>query len=203
MRYLGCILIGMLLGGAFVADLRCNHGSKAHIAKVAQKAAVAEVANIVKHEFDSVQYYRDLYNQEHADKVLIQGNAKVIRIFYKHREDSICNVLRIRPAQLQSMQDVVSQVNGRFTAPTQRVGELTVQGLMPAYAFTYKDDFIDEEGIVDSLQTVVDYHLTIPVKITTYWKRKWFLGRKHYKIDGYSPNKNVHITGLTGIEINK
>lgn len=211
MKYLGNIFFGFILGLAamFLMGRGCKHKNAEHVAEVAKRQETSVIANIVAHRFDSVSYYRDKLGQEHANRVLIQGDAAAIRIFYKKREDSICEVLHLRNSQIKDMLDVTSEVTGSFTTPTlpvqtQTVGEqdspMINRGCV--YQFSYSDDFLQEYGLVDSVRTEIHYHMEIPVSINTYWTRRWFLGGKHYFIDGYSTNVNVHITGLTGISIN-
>ena len=201
MRYLGCVLIGMLLGVVFMIDMRCNHGNPKHAAQVAQKKETAVVADISAHKFDSTTYYHDRYNQEHAQKALIQGDAAAVRIFYKHREDSLCKVIGISHKEIMGMYEAQSMVSGSFTTPT--VIEALESVGCPEYGFTWSDPYAVFSGISNCDSTTAAYTISVPVTITPYWKRRWFLGKKHYFIDGYSSNKNVHITGLTGISINK
>ena len=209
MKNLGKIFFGILLGIAatLLMGRGCKHKDADRAAKEAAKKETSVIADINKHRFDSVQYYRDQFDQEHAQKALILGDEAAIKIFYKKKEDSLCTVLHLRNAQLKDMTDVVSQVNGSFTTGTQTVGEQDIISGKPAgwkgYMFQYKDDYMQETGFVDSVTTEVHYQLTIPVSITTFWKRKWFLGKKHYFIDGFSTNKNVHITGLSGVSIKR
>lgn len=227
MKRLGAYSFVFLLGAAacFISMRSCKHKNAEHAAKVAERKTVNEMGAIKDHMNDTVTHYRDMYNQEHAQRELIQGNAEEIKIFYKKHEDSICKLLHLRNAQLKDMTEVVSHVSGTFSTKTQMVGEQDgpgegaqdddlVQGMngkipddstganWKGFVFTYKDDFISEQGFVDSMRTVVYYDIYVPVGITSYWKRKWLLGKKRYFIDGYSANPNVHITGLEGISIN-
>ena len=175
--------------------------------------AVNQMAEIKKHQFDSVTYFRDRYNQEHAQRELIQGNAQQVETFYKQKEDSLAKVLKIALKQIMGMYAAQSMVSGTFTAPVDLIpsfdasdgglgGSPFVTGVSYTRHFTFSDSFLKEEGWVDSASARINYQIMVPVEITPYWKRKWLLGKKKYFVDGHSSNPNVHITGLTGISIN-
>ena len=216
MKNLGKIFFGVLLGMAamFCMERGCKHKNADRAAKVAAREETNVIADIAKHRFDTTKHYTDLDGHEHATKALVQGDAAAMEIFYKKRFDSIARLLHIKNNQLKDMVDIMSRASGTFTAsvdniPVPTVDDTTlggspfITGVSYTRHFAWRDSFMTEEGWVDTDKAVINYSMNMPVSITSYWKRSWLLGRKHYFIDGYSPNPNVHISGLTGLSINK
>lgn len=170
-----------------------------------EKKQVTQIAQIKK---DSTEHYRDLWNTEHAKRLVIQGDAKTLNVFYADKFDSICKRLRIKEKQLKDISEVVAQSKGTFVTPLQSYTVTptdTPTGLPIGWTgktFNWQDSFLHETGFIDSSNIYVTYSMNLPITITNYWKRRWFLGKKRYYIDGYSDNPNVTIQGLTGIKIN-
>ena len=204
-----CLVCGVVL-------MKCNNPVRTYWEKkkVAHAAVVAvnQVGEIKGHMNDTAVHYRDMYNREHAEKLLIQGNAAQIELFYKQREDSLAKVLKIARRQIQGMYGARTVVSGSFTTavdeiPTFKVDEAgnggspVVTDITSIRHFEYQDSFLMEEGWVSDSSAMVNYRVLVPVTITSYWKRSWWLGRKKYYVDGYSDNPNVRISGLEGVQI--
>lgn len=193
--------IAYLVGAVFLAALAifAYKGCK----KNEFRKQATQVASV---QYDSVKHWHDLWNTEHATKELIQGEKKVLDLFYKHRIDSLAKRLHLRDKQIQDMTEVLMRAEGSYTTDVEYITvHDTIPGLAPDWSgmnFEWHDKYLKTTGFVDSSKAVVFYSIDVPVHITTYWKRKWFLGKKRYYIDGFSPNPNVKILGLTGIKIN-
>lgn len=170
------------------------------------KKEVHDIVQIAKHEDDTAKKYRDLYGSEHAQRLLEVGNRETAEVFHRKYIDSLCKRLRLRERQLTDMAQVIARDSGRIIAPvTPIVIHDTVNGKpveRGALYFQWQDDYTRIAGLVDSVAANLTYGMTLPIHTTTYWKRRWFLGKKHWYIDAYSDNKQVNIEGLQGVKIN-
>ena len=155
-------------------------------------------------QYDSVRHYRDLYGKERAVTSLQQGSIATLKAFHGRELDSVLTKLRLREKQLSSMSTVLAQAQGRIVTNTEYVHD-TIPGTDIAFNgqyFTYDDSCLALAGYVDSNRAIIDYSFSIKLDVATYWRRKWFLGRKRYYIDAGSPQSNIHITGLSGYKVN-
>jgi hypothetical protein len=204
MNGLGKIFFGFIMGcvAMFFIERGFKHKNAERAAKVAAKEQTAEIAAIHQHMNDTVTHTTDANGIDHAEKTLIQGDAAAVKIFYKKQMDSLCDVLKIRDNQVSGMYTSLSNVSGTFTTSVDHVGLNTPDGPGEVRHFVYADSFLEEEGWVDSARADVSYTMRVPVHITTFWTRRWFLGKKHYFVDGYCDNPNAVITGLTAVQIN-
>ena len=185
------IAAAVLVGGVYAAFLK-SCGSK----------EMREVVQITSHENDSARYYRDLWGAEHVSRLLAEGDRRVIAALYKGRMDSVCRRLGLKEKQLQDMASVVARDSGGFVAPVRRDSLMVHDTLRDGLSFHWADDYINVGGFVDTGSAYVTYNIVVPISISTYWKRRWLLGRKRYFIDGYSDNPYVHLSGISGIKIN-
>lgn len=172
------------------------------VLKSCRDKPLKQVQQIATHQSDSTRYYRDLWGAEHANRLLVEGDRKVIQALYQSRIDSVCRRLGLREKQIQDMASVIATDAGSFTAPVQPDTMTIHDTLREGLAFKWNDDYLHMAGFVDSSSAYVSYDIEIPINLTTYWKRRWLLGRKRYYIDGYSNNPRVHLAGLSGIKIN-
>lgn len=194
MKTLYIVCLALLMGGGLMFALK---GCK-------KKVEVVQLP----HTEDSSRYYKDLYGSEHAQNLQIIGNRKDLELFYNKRIDSLCKRIGIKQKQLKDMARVMAQVHGHFTAP---LIPAAIHDTIPfpgdpapweGSRFEWQDSFLTVNGYVNDTEVRAFYSMEMPVSITTYWKRRWFLGKKRYYIDGFSPNNNVHLTGLSGVKIN-
>jgi len=73
-----------------------------------------------------------------------------------------------------------------------------------AHDFKYKDKYAEfnlKQFSPDSAS--FKYMVEVPVDGVFYWKRKWFLGKKHYFSEITSPNPHVHIPQLLELKVGK
>lgn len=167
-----------------------------------------EVIQITNAKLDSSKFYKDLYGSEHAQRLIMEGSQKVMFALNKDKFDSVCKRLNLKERQLKDMANVVAQSNGSFAAPITS-DTITIHDSIPGLAvgwigkrFTWSNRYMSEKGFIDSAKIIIQYSMTLPITITTYWKRKWFLGKKRYYIDGFSEDNHVNITGISGYKIN-
>ena len=168
-----------------------------------ENKSIAKISDIAT--YDSTSYYRDLYNTEHATAEVASGDLQAVRIIYARQIDSVCKMARIARKQLIAMENVTANISGQVITNVVRD---TVHDTINGHGFKrieqrfdYQDAYLQLKGLIDT-EIHITYMMEVPISINTYWKRRWFLGKKHYRIDGYSTNNNVHLIGLTKIQIN-
>src|ERR1035437_1627409 len=125
MKILGDIFFVILIGMAAMFFMKGGCGAKKNVVHKAEERGatkeVASIADIAAHQFDSTRYYKDMYDNEHAIKELALGDAAAVRVVYKKKEDSLCKVMHLRNNQIKDMVDVVSRVQGTFTAKVDNI----------------------------------------------------------------------------------
>lgn len=175
------------------------------------KKKLIQSENIAVHQFDSVKYFNDLYNNEHANVEQLSASKDVITAFFSKKIDSISKELNIKKKQIKGITNSSLVVSDRVITKTNYIHDTTIaeQELInwSGYYFTWADTFATINGYVDSFNTQVVYSINVPLTYTKYWKRKHkFLGirfgRKIYFMDAFSENKQVHIKNLKDIQIN-
>lgn len=169
---------------------KCNNNAK----------TVNTVRQIARIDTTEVRRYKDLYGVEHARNELIIATNRDMQLMYGSQIDSLTKQLRIRARQLQSMAIIQYRDTGSIITNTVVVHD-TLTGKY-VYSFNYSDSTVSVWGEVDSASAHVQYQVYAQLNIATFWKRRWFLGRKKYYIDATSPNENIHITNLKGYKIN-
>ena len=188
--FVACIIAGI------AAFIKGCHAQKE--VKTIERAAIVG--------YDSVKHYRDLYDTDHAQREQVIADKQAADILFRQEMDSVCKRLDINRKQLQTMEKMLAEAKGSFTTPVQTVTvHDTIPGMPVGWSgkkFEWVDDYMTMAGYVDSQKATIFYDMTLPININTYWKRRWFLGRKRYYVDGYSSNPSVHITGLSGVKIN-
>lgn len=145
---------------------------------------------------DSVfSYWVDRFNTEHASKVVIQGDLNTVKITEGKELDEASQRLQIKDRQIEGMQRAVASVKGKFTTKVVHDSNLIF--------VAYRDSNFTETATVTGDNVAVDYTVKVPIYLTQYWKRPWFLGKKVHYVDGYSGNPNAHITNLQSVKITK
>lgn len=153
---------------------------------------------------DSTRYWRDKYKTEHAVNNDIVINSDAAKILFKSKIDSLKDRLHLKEKQIKDILESIITVSGDVSARIDTIPiHDTINGLNFAYTFNYADSLISVTGAIDSM---VHFHYDIndiPLHYTGYWKRKWFLGKKHFFVDAYSDYPNVHIKKVMKISIEK
>lgn len=168
-----------------------------------KKAIVKQATQVSAIKADSVRYYRDLWNTEHASKEQIQGEKKVLDIFYKQKFDSIAKRLGVKEKQLSELKELYLSASGKVVTKVDSipvyVGDTGAVQYMQC--FNWHDSFTVIDGCVYEGVATLNYNISVPVTVSSIWRRRWFLGRKRYYVDAYSTNPNIKILGMQGIKI--
>jgi hypothetical protein len=182
------IILVLLVGLAAVACLGIRGCINAN------KVITQSTAN-GKQQSDTVaQHWHDRWKSEHAEKVAIQGTLQAIEITNAAQLDQATARVQIQRRQIEGLQKVVASINGQFNAKVIRDTDHVY--------IAYRDSTVTALATLTGDSVNVEYSVTVPIYLTQYWKRKWFLGRKTHYVDGYSTNPSAHITNLQSIRIN-
>lgn len=161
---------------------------------IAHRQQLKAIAQSVEGYDSKISYWKDSYNVEHAKNIAVQADEESISTLYVHKMDSLSERLRIARKNIEAFQNVTAQATGGYTA---KVIHDTLQ-----LTFHHTDSFFTEKVVIRGDSARVDWSISMPINLTQYWRRSWFLGRKTHYIDGYSDMPNVHITNLKSVRIN-
>lgn len=149
---------------------------------------------------DSVHHWMDEQMRSHGTAQLVEADVAVLRGIYP-KLDSVLHVLRIQSKQLQSLTAFSSRTSGTVR-PQIEVVPGGGSGGKDAQRFSYSDRWLDLKGVLSDTP-FVRYSTYDSFIVTSYWKKKGFLGlgRKDVFIDAYSLNPAARIDGLTGLKV--
>lgn len=140
------------------------------------KSYISTAELLKKTAEDTAKKYRDLYGNEHAyaQKLIVD------KLYLQNEIESLSKRLKVKP----------KNING-FTTVTSK-GEIKV----------VVDTFYRDADVIISLKRdTLNMTLNDTLVITDYWKRKWFLGKKHYYIDIYNTNRYITLDKIVAREI--
>lgn len=185
------ICMGLAIGLSLSIST-CNKKSK-------QVKTIKEISYSIIH--DTVEYKTDKFGTVHAQKKVISGNKKTLDVFYKPKFDSLCDAYNIQSKQLDQFISIYLQDTGSFITKLFEVDDFSK-------SFTFTDSFLKEECIITDSNAVCHYTVSVPLDIGIFWKRKhkiWFIkfGKKIYRTDVSSKNKNITVKDLLSIKITK
>lgn len=192
--YLILVCVGIVLTALCLHTCRNAHNFK----EVRQQAAI--------HRYDSVRYWRDRWNTEHAVVADIRGELATVKVLEGRKLDSVCKRLHLREKQLKDMSEVLVRAQGRITEVPYPVYIPYRDSGRAVLAFDWADEYLEMRGWIDSNMVQVDYAMTLKINTASYWRRKhpwaWILSKKRYYFDGWCDNPAVTIKGLKSIKIN-
>jgi hypothetical protein len=162
------------------------------------KQTVSTIRQITRYDTANAHKWHDLYNQEHTTNGVLRASFRDFELMYGSKFDSLKKQLNIRNKQLQSLSEALVTAHGVVITTT--VIDTLIDSSL-TYTFAYSDDNTVIAGVAGKDSTVIRYSVDVPLSITTYWKRRWFLGRKHYYIDAYSRNSNITVDNIKHCEI--
>lgn len=165
---------------------------------------VQEIKELKAHPGDSlanskIKEWQDKYNLLHIQTENIQSQYA----FGKYK-DSIGGLLNIKPRQIQAASKTGSilAVNEKLRVDTAVVTNLLANGgsdTIKNYNFSWRDAWMQVAGQIGDKDSI---HITGTDTLSRvdYWKRKWFLGAKHYYTDLNNSNPHIKAVGYKGIE---
>lgn len=153
-----------------------------------------------KIDLSQVQVWKDKYNNEHYKLERLQVDKSVLQA----QTDSLAKLLKIKSKQIQSFTNIKSGIvidkKVDYSVKHDTVWKDGKQIIIEYRPFSYKDKWIDIKGDLGKNDSI---HIkgTDTLTKTDYWKRKWFLGKKHYYSDFSNQNPYIKIQGLKQVEV--
>lgn len=167
--------------------------------QIAQQSKLASEKQI---DLSDVKIWKDKYDQLHykfereqVDKAVIQAQA-----------DSLANLLNIKSKQVQAFSYVKSGVDFKNKLQVQTIRDTirdtitnTIKVSSPYSKFVYSDKWMDIRGDIGKTDSIFIKGQDTLVRVD-YWKRKWFLGSKHYYSDFSNKNPYIQLQGFKQLE---
>lgn len=152
-----------------------------------------------KIDLSQVEIWKDKYNNEHYKLERLQVDEAVLQT----HSDSLAKLLKIKSKQIQSYSFIKSGILIDKPLTTQTFIDTVYvndqQQIVKYNAFYYQDKWIDIQGKVGNKNQIRISGSDTLTKVD-YWKRKWFLGKKHYYSDFSNTNPYIKIQGLKQVE---
>lgn len=144
---------------------------------------------------DTTRHWVDDQGRQHGETRLAQADIAILMAAYP-RVDSILRVLDIQGKQLQALTAMSTTTAGSFRPKLESVarGDKTFQQI------SYKDKWLELDGVITDTP-ILQYSIYDSFIVSTYWKRKWWLGKKEVFIDAYSLNPASKVNNLTGLKV--
>jgi hypothetical protein len=190
------VIIGLLAIGVISSLIQCW-----------PKLDAKEVKAVVDMRDDTIRYYKGKYNTEVAEKDQVYADLQVMEAAYLHDMDSLANRLNLS-------KDDRKHITSAASIGTVTTGIVSVP-LGPATKDTVHDtvlvcrDFADTThqwyriwGKVCDDSLHLNYEVFDSLSLVSGdWNKKWFLGKRLRTTKAFSYNPNVHIKGLTSLEV--
>lgn len=163
------------------------------------KQTVSTIKTISQIDSTPIKYWQDMYGKEHAQVQIAKVTARDMSLLYQGKWDSLKRALKLKDRQIIALTNATAKFTGGGYAKTDTLYIPDTNGrLNTVINFCFNDDVINICGTHDSLGTKVDYTGVLQANVTSYWRRKWFLGRRRYYIDVSGNSDKVQIIGLKG-----
>lgn len=170
-----------------------------------KQTTVKQVKSLVTGKIDTVTQWVDADSQKHTKNEVYVVSLEAALAAKDGRIQQLKDKLHLRDNQIKDMIEVMSSSSGTISTPVFVYIDSTrhdsAGNPLRVQQFNYADEWIQEAGEISNGIADIDYTVKVPIELTTYWRRKWFLGKKKYYIDGTSKNPNVTINGLHEVMI--
>lgn len=144
-------------------------------------------------DMDGVKVWKDKYDNEHLRLEKIQ----IEKVVMEHYADSLASLLKIKPKQVQSVTNIKTQVELREKLV---VDTVYIDSTKSYSTFKWSDKWMSIKGDIGKSDSIYISGVDTLTK-TDYWKRKWFLGRKHYYTDISNQNPYIKLNGFKAVEL--
>lgn len=166
------------------------------------RLAVAEKSSVIQLQgktAKSVEYYQNKLKQEVAKNETLQLESKTLRQLQKEGQLETLQQFNGLKRSLRNLENIITT---KTTVSNSAAIPITIDSAGNS-KFSYDDTFWGVDGMIRNDTIFVTDTTLVPLDIVVYWKKKWFLGRKHYKAEATSENKKARITGLESIKVRK
>lgn len=157
-----------------------------------------DVKLAIEHPLDSIGHYKDKAGAEHTTVLQDKESLEVMRIAFGRQLDSVAKLIGIKDRRIKELEFSKIKMSGQLAA---KVVRDTIHDT-PTVTLRYDNSAI--EAIIKQRgdSATMTYSVHFDLQRVVYWKRRWFLGKKHYIVDETCPDSNIHITNLKGFKIN-
>lgn len=148
--------------------------------------------------YDSTAHYRDLYNREHATRMLIEADRASIELLYGRQLDSIAKAIGTPKKNIQAVTGLGTQTAASIVAMVKDTVYLDTN--KTTHEIRYSDKWLWMQGKIGT-QALINYIIYDSLIITTHSKRKNLFAPKEIFIDAYSLNPHTRINSITGFRV--
>lgn len=170
-----------------------------------KKVVIKQAAELITPDADTATHWQDDNGQQHAKEVAHIVSLEAALTAKDKEIQRLADKLHLRTAQIKDMLEVMARDSGHVTVRVDTFIDSSRKDVagnpIKVQRFGYKDTWAEIDGQISEGIADIDYSVSVPINVTTYWKRRWFLGRKTYYVDGTSSNPNVSITGINKVMI--
>lgn len=166
---------------------------------------LANVTDLVAHKNDTISYWYTRAGVEHANKEAAEGSLAALKIVYKKDMEDAAKNAGIKQKQIESYTKIVANIKDKYEALLQdyNKGDTISKFVDTSDKFNKHEGFVIKNPHNDKKKVVISDNILVPLHITLYGERKWFWAPVHHKVDAYSDNKSVKITGLDQLVVKK
>lgn len=151
--------------------------------------------------------WRDKSKYWHRQVEEISLSKQASDILFSKYKDSIAKILKIKSKQINSLLSLNEELKGTFIVPIKHDTLIQqVNGKEESIfgdSFHYNDSTLLMNGFIAEKNVSVEYSVSINLQATSFWKKKWFLGKKKTRFDVTCNNPNINISKLQEIKIIK
>jgi predicted RND superfamily exporter protein len=149
-----------------------------------------------------IRTWIDKYSKEHktVENLVVQREALAKQV------DSISSVLKIKEKQIQRLSVSVNkiEIHEKLKVDTfyKKVPCDDADSLIIAnnYQFKWKDSWMEASGSIGGDKDSIHISGVDTLNRVDYWKRKWFLGAKHYYSDFSNSNKHIKLANNKSVQ---
>lgn len=151
--------------------------------------------------FKTVEYYKNKYGNQIAENNSLRLESSTIKAITKEGQ---LPFLKEFAGLKKSYRNLLNIVQAQVVVKR----DTTINGITLDHTFGYSNEFETLTGNISKdstgkLNVHIQDSIIVPLNGVLYWHRKWFLGKKDYRVEATSPNKKVKITGLESIQVIK
>jgi hypothetical protein len=176
-----CSVIGLIVLAAVIKE--CVNVRK----HAANTVSLATYAN------DSVRYYRDRYNSEHAVRLSVEGSLADVKAVYGSKLDSAARRDAVKTKQFEDLIRLDAEYSAHYVARVDTVHD--------TLTFTHDVPYEHEVVVIAGDSAHVSRRDTVPIDIDCYWQRKRLFGKIQHFVNAYSLDSSVRIGGVSSVRI--
>lgn len=152
---------------------------------------------------DTIFTWRSKAGLEHASRIAAEVSLSQAKVLFKRDLDSVAKESGINKNKIKNFTKIIAQVKADYTALLESYGNGDT-----VYVFVDSSTYRKSTGYIvknkdksKNPKIIVSNSITVPINATLYNDKSWFWGKDKPRIEAYSPNKEVKITGLQSVTV--